>query len=235
MVWTIAQIDRAVFHAIRKQIVSAGYLPDILLYQPSNPTNKTLFEAAKAVIVTSGKQIIDIVNVGDNSHRDGMYANKIIVDRDIPRPSSEIGYFGNIEFTPNGDPDDPGTTFTRGQPPAHPYFITYEITYVTTSTEYDRILESIIRKALTKTYLYGIDDAGAVMADLFNFTYNSNPLNMRDEKYIERMYKFTAGEVILDENTVDERTTSTIVQITDPLLEPLPVSEITDDLFEQSS
>jgi hypothetical protein len=199
MVWTLEEIDRGVFHAIRKAVVATGCYPDILLYQPSTAPNKALFKTAKDAIVTSGKELIEVYGVGDASSRNAEVKNKIIIDREVPKPGS-IGFFGNVEFKASGSIGDPSTTYTREQTPAYTYNIVYEITYICSSTKYDRILEAIIRKALTKTFLYGYTESRVAMSELFNFIYNSNPVNMTDEKYIERMYKFTAGEVILDEN-----------------------------------
>lgn len=234
MVLSLAEIDRGVFHAIRKQIVLAGYLPDILSFQPSSGPNKTAFQAAKDAIIGSGKELIEIYGVGDNGHRDSLVKNKIIIDRDIPR-IADVGFFGNVQFIPNGDPSNPATTFTRTNTPAFTYKIDYNVTYICTSTKYDRILEAMIRKALFKTYLKPYDEDGIVINDIFNFLPQSNPMNMIDEKFIERMYKFMAGEVLLDENEIDESRTSIIVQAINPILEPYPVIEIDSDAFEQSS
>lgn len=232
MVLSLAQIDRGVFHAIRKQIVLAGYFPDILLFQPSTTPNKTAFQAAKDAIIASGKELIEVYGVGDNSSRDGLINNKITIDRDIPR-IADIGFFGNIEFLPNGDPSNPATTYTKTQAPEFTYKITYNVTYWCTSTKYDRILESIVRKALGKSYLTPYEEDGSKTATIFNWMAESNPMNMIDEKYIERVYKFTAGEVLLDDNTIAEE--DPIVQLINPIIDILPVNQITQDLFEQSS
>lgn len=231
MVWSLEQLDRGVFHALRKVVVEAGYFPDVLLYQPSNDINKAAFKLAKEAIVTAQKELIHVFGAGDASSRDAEIKNKIIVDRGVPR-KADIGYFGCVEFKNIGTIGEVGTTYRKEMAPAFTYFVPYEITYMCSSTKYDRILEGFIRKALTKTFLYGYDENGIKLTELFNFMYDSNPVNMTNEKYIERMYKFTAGEVILDENDVLE---TTVVQLTDPLPEAYPTNTITDDLFEQSS
>lgn len=228
----LSDIDNGIFESIRKEIVRKGYLPDINDFLPSTPENEDLWEAALTSIRTSGKQIINVFNVGDSDDRDAIDKNKIIVDRLIPEKGN-IGLHCVQELIASGDPEDEETFYKKVSPPPYTYFINYQVTYICKKTKYDYILAEIIRKAVQNfTFLKGYSDEGIETAEGFNIRY-INTIDTSGEDFIEKMYRFKVGEVILDDYKTEDAfiIENNIPQITDIAIDNVATNEITDDLL----
>lgn len=232
---TVSDIDNGIYEKLRKETVRLGYLPDIALYQPPNPANEAAYEAARQAIINSGKEIIEVFNVGNSDDRDGITKNKIIVDRSAPEKGN-ISFHNVEKLVPVGDPEDPATKYKKVKLPAFSYFITYQITYICVKSKYDYIIQDILRKALLNfTYLKGYDDNGTELSEGFNIMYMTT-IDQSDAKFVERIYRFRVGEVILDNYEEEDEyiLQSNISQITDIDVENVPKQgEFTDEDFEQ--
>lgn len=182
----LAEIDRGIFEAIRLVLVNAGYLPN-----RATVGSVGAFNTAKQAIIASGKEVIEVFGVGNYKDRQDIKNNKIVIDRTGGRLGS-IGGMGNTYFEQTAT-----DVFDEYAYPSQTRDIDYQITYICSSTKYDRILNGLITSVIyEKGFLKGIKADGTPTADAFHYSLDDEKDNS-DGEYIERVFRLTVNEVFV--------------------------------------
>lgn len=195
MKFTEGQIEHGIFEAIRKKIVSMGYYPDIvpLLALPDDQF-KVALEAAKNAIIAQGKELIEVFGLGDIQDRDELHNNSIIIRRDDFAPGN-LGFYLTESFEERTDGD-----FNNYSNPSGTVTLQYQISYITNSAKYDRLIHSAIINSLgAKTkYLPGVNDDGSEMDRLYRVKYVMT-LDKSSSDFIERALRYNVVDVLIEE------------------------------------
>jgi hypothetical protein len=198
MVFDIAEVDRAVEIALRNQVVKMGYWPDPAPFL-ANDDNEG-FEAAKAAMIEAGVPLIQVYGTGAGEDRGELMANNIIIDR-------KAAGFGDTAFAQGihfEQYTSGGSQFFRKVKTAE---ITndfgYEIRFLAEDIALDRVISRIIMGALSvRTYLYGIKEDLTVTNHGFWFMSDGASHDLSGEDYLERMWRYTAKDVVATPSTV---------------------------------
>lgn len=129
MNFSVKEIERALFEAIRQYFVGEGYMPDI-----NDTTTESDYDSAVAAISASGKEQVHLFGVGFMNARDNVKQHSIYIDR--RETETSLGAWGTKTHRVEGD-----GSFTRMQRPSRALDLTYQVSFVTNSTEYARLIE----------------------------------------------------------------------------------------------
>jgi hypothetical protein len=97
----IRHIDFSLYEHLRRRLVELGYLPDVSVFDPEDVAG---YEAAKAAIVASGREVVEVFPVGFSRTRGEMQTHRIVINR-ADRLPGNVGYGQNREFVPQYDAD----------------------------------------------------------------------------------------------------------------------------------
>ena len=141
MFFTEAEIDRGIFEALRKALVTAGYLPDA-----ATITTPVAWETAKNTIIASGKEIIEVMGVGTWKAKDALKTNRIVIEQSIQSPSDTP--LGGTLTEPVKNTSQDIISYNEYTLPAKATDIDYMISLIASGTNYRRIATGLIYKAL---------------------------------------------------------------------------------------
>jgi len=199
----LAEIDRGLFEALRLAVVSLGYLPDRTLY-----STLAAYELAKQAIKGTGKELIDVFGVGNYKNRYALQNNKIVIDRTANRRGAVGGAMLTM-YTPTSNPDK----FDEWLLPKQTRDIDYIITYVCSSTQYDRILYSIVTDTLRdKSSIKGVKEDGSFTEQSF-FLVQTSESDSSDGEYIERKFSYTVENVYVGKPILKQAGVSRVKRI----------------------
>jgi len=209
--------DRGITELLRMAVVKKGFLPDVTLYPDADA-----WMAAKNVLQNSlvDKTLIEVFGVGTAQSRQEKTACKITVDRRALVPVTE-GVFTNAIIY---QWDKELKKFRKYKGFGAYYDIDYEIRTVSNTTKFDRITAQIILSTIPHKMFVQYFGDGFTKDDVFLLEFlGSNDL-LPDEQWLERLYRYRARRIPLDEVTE--------IGEVPPLLEVkvdvIPVPRITD-------
>lgn len=219
---TYRELDDSIQEMIRAKVVSAGYFPDLRSFQPQSPANVAAFEAAKAAIISGGKELIDVIGNGIPKKKGEVLMHTIYINRTGNNK-------GSVSIFDEASIDTGGGNFQRVKTHGATQNVTYEVRFVADRMDYAQIIKAIIEDALGSDKDYypiidietGIVDPERVM--LLEFT-GSDDVNYFD--YKEYIFTFN----VLDAWVVSSSNFPNGVQtITNPNIVPITEIEVTLD------
>lgn len=201
MYFTLEQIDRAVFEAIRLELVAQGYTPNITLH-----TTEIAYNTALQAIKTSGKQPINIYGVGEWRAKKELKYNTIIVER-VNRTLSGLGYHGEVYYTLNGS-----NKYDKKQTPYETAQLAYDVTVVCDNVSSERVLQKILYAALdvAKT-LQGVNTNGTNTTNTF-LLFRQSVVNQSGADFIEYIFRYNTSELFLETDKIIEADLPRILQ-----------------------
>lgn len=189
----IEQIDRAIFEAIRLELVLRGHLPNkTALTQPQYAT-------AKQAIASSNIPLIEVFGVGGYEAKGELKYNHIILDRIAEfegelRGSKVVDY---IETAPN--------ELQKNKLPISAYNINYSITIVTQTVQNERLISQIIRKVIpTEGPFFGLNADRSYTQKKITIARGLTVNLTLEPPYIEKQFGVTVRNVFLDEKVFIE-------------------------------
>jgi hypothetical protein len=205
MPFKIENIDRAIEWAIRDEVIRVNGWPDERSFISS--PNESAYNAAINAI--PAKDRIDTFGVGNYKDREQLKMNNIIIEM-------EGIYDGNLGI---GNPMEfelmPDKTYNKNDLGGGSSTLEYEVRFVCDNVALDRIINTIMLKALGKRkFIYGMNDDLTNMTDGFWVERNGNPVNLSGKNYIERLFRFIIRDVFIDECKVVETGISMVTEIT---------------------
>lgn len=192
-----SEISDGIFEVIRKAVVAAGYLPDFV-----SAGSSSAYQTAKGAIISSGKEVIEVFNVGSYKSKGEDMNNNIIINRASVLPA-KIGTGRDIQFTSNTS-----GTFNKMHTPENRYDIMYSISYNTMSEKYAEIIEEIILNAFeSRKFIRAVKSNGDVIMDVMD-DYNNDGEDDFDRS--EDVRKNVAGFWLMNRGFVDTSGTNFI-------------------------
>lgn len=187
------EVDRGIFEVLRLECVKRGYLPDFVI-----AGNSSTYNSMKASIISSGKQIIEVFNVGSAKSKGEEYANSIIIDRGHPAPA-KTGVGMSFEY----DLDAITNKYKKSATADSKFDIMYMISYTSNTEKYAIIIEDIIRTCFGIRKEVKSLDENANVTGVFWVRY-AGEANMSTADFIERMVQYTAVNIDLIGDTYIE-------------------------------
>lgn len=185
--FSLAQIDRAFFEVIRLRLVAEGYCPDRAINQ-----TEAALKAAKQAIANSGKQLIEIFGTGNYEDRQAVKNNKIVIHR-LNIDKGNIGGWGVNQY------QEQSSSYLKTKLPAETVNINYQISYLTNSIAYDRIIHEILFSLFTKKgNLQGVNEDGSKTANFFDYE-RIDYKDLSADKYIEKAIRYQTTDIVLAE------------------------------------
>jgi hypothetical protein len=193
----LEHLQNGIFEPLRLLTVSKGYFPDIVDYL--DPVDQAGFDAAKQAIITGGKQLIEVFNVGNYDSREQTHTNDIAIDM-IAIEASGTGTKSVPVYTENEGNDN----FDKVKTPDAKYDVTFQITYIAYSEEYAAIIERILTEAFgIRQYLKPYDNDGNELTEGFRL-HRIQSFDTSGDEFIERGYRYQAVNIDLAEDQVQE-------------------------------
>jgi hypothetical protein len=194
MNFTLTQIDRGIFEALRLALVEANYLPDILVHTTENDYNNAL-----QTIKSNGKIPVNLYGVGSWKAKQKLQFNTIIIERK-ERNLSPLGYRGMSITSKKIN----GIGFETKKIPFETTELKYNIVLVCEDVKNERELHSIIMNTFDVfKELKGLNDDGSFTEDTF-LLMGGNVINTSDADIIEVQFRYKTSELILlDIKTLD--------------------------------
>lgn len=217
MKFTLEQIDKGLYEAIRKAIVKSGFLPDILLY----PTEVS-FLAQRILIEQSGKNIIELFPVGFQQSKQEIRYNSIYLER------GEIaqGDFSTsrvVDFIEKPADGIIPKSYDKVLMPDYPVNISYTVTLFTNTSLYERIIYKILQDALGKRkFMPGVKLDRTFTDPKFWLFYQGNT-DTSGADFIEKQYRYQAKDIILD----DPELIYNVPEMNEVVIESMPSKAIT--------
>ncbi len=190
---SLEAVDRGLTELLRKKVVSKGYIPDVTLY-PTIPDFKLAKEQLQASL--PDHTLIEVFGVGTAQSRQEKTACKITIDRKSMDASQylvtdSIRYRWDAELGKYRKIKSPGAF----------YDIDYEIRTVSNTTKFDRIMAELVLSTIPhKSYVRYFGE-GFTSEDVFMVQFLGCVDISPNEQFLERIYRFTAMGVPLDEET----------------------------------
>lgn len=183
---TLKQIENGISEVIRLRIVANGYLPDVTAY-----ATDALYQAARDVIIASGKSIIECFAGGSYISNQDVKSNDIIISRYGKDPAA-TGTIPTLQYEKvDGQPE-----YTKNKSPEGFFDITYKITYICYNENDADIIETIIHESLgTRRVLNALNDDASI-AGTFRFEYR-NFIELNSKDYIERVFYYETTNIDL--------------------------------------
>jgi hypothetical protein len=197
MVFKLEQIDRAIELAIRRVVIMLGYWPDQEMFEG----DEVGFEAAKQAIIDVGKPLIKVYGTGSPDARGELDANNITIDR------KAVGFGDKAHaqafFYQNYIDEDGVAVYRQLKTAEITNDIPYEVRFIANDIALDRIISQIILIAFSnRMYLKGVNEDLSRTVDGFWIMAEGNPVDLSDENYLERMWRYVVKDVIVTPNEV---------------------------------
>ncbi len=186
----IQTVDRSITEHLRRKAVELGFLPDVTLYSSSVD-----YAAAKeALKITNNlKSIIEVYGIGASETRDDKSDAKIFLDR-AGETVGTVGGWPEEFYTKNID-----GTWNKYRMPDMSYDVMYEFRTITTNTQIDRTMDSIIRRVLGARKYIKLIDANGVDTNIVILVLFKGSAYVSGDEYLERVYKYEVNQVWLEE------------------------------------
>jgi len=186
----IQTVDRSITEHLRRRAVELGFLPDVTLYSSSVD-----YAAAKeALKITNNlKSIIEVYGIGASETRDDKSDAKLFLDR-AGETVGTVGGWPEEFYTKNID-----GTWNKYKMPDMTYDVMYELRTITTNTQIDRTMDSIIRRVLGARKYIKLIDANGVDTNIVILVLFKGSADVSGDGYLERVYKYEVNQVWLEE------------------------------------
>lgn len=223
----LAEIDRAIFEAIRKQIVKVGYLPEITDFSNAVDWQNARDLLRQGVI---GNCLIDVYGVGSPFDRDEITGAKIVIDR----KTESLGSMGGLGYDYIKQEDN---TFTKIQISESSIDIDFEIRIYANvidldsnsyTATFERLMLSILHKALGfKRFFSPVLPTGENDDNRKFFLKFIQNVDYSALQFIQKVSTFQVTDVWLRVDTVED--------LNNPLLNIKPINTIdfviNDEIF----
>lgn len=138
------RVERSIYEAIRKVLVSEGYLPDITTFQPSTLPNQTSYDAAVDAVQVAKGFAADVFGTGSQLSKGEEKVPRIVIITRRIMPG-DIGTWINPQYSRNPlNPD----AIIKTKAPYKSTDMHIDISTVAGNAKQDRFLHAIIAKAL---------------------------------------------------------------------------------------
>lgn len=193
MNFTVEQIERGIFEALRLVLVAHNHLPDMLLYLG----NAAGYRAAQQVIRnTPGGLLIDLMNVGDYTAKGELTYPSIIIELSSEEPGDVRSNAGAYAFVFKNLQQK----FDKFKMPDSSSNLTYTITAICKSTKQQRLIDRLMFEALPKRgKMKGKLQDGSDTEQTFPIAWVQT-VNLSDREYIEKQYRFIVRNVFVQES-----------------------------------
>ena len=186
----LENVDRGIFQQLRRRVVLEGYLPDIKNYVGGTAED---YVQAKVTLKEGlpDKTLIEVFGIGSSDSREEKTDCKIVVDR-VGMKKGDVSYTDEVFYVANAN-----NKFDKMRMPDTAFDVEYEVRIIGNTAKFDRIMHNIVFYALgSKKYIKFVDDDGedTVGGFLLMFT---GFLDITKDKFIERLFRFTAKNVFL--------------------------------------
>lgn len=193
MTFTLDQINRAFFEAIRLKLVALGHLPDVLIYN-TDASFKTACDALT-------KPLIKIFGVGNYKARQGVKNNKIVIDR-LNISQGSIGFVG-ARFVleeledPESEAQQEAQQYQQITYPQRTENVNYQISYVCSDNAIDNLIRTIILSTLdVRGRLKGVNANRTLTENYFLYD-KTNEAESNNDGFIERYLRYEVSNVLL--------------------------------------
>lgn len=200
----IEEVDRGIEWALRDQAIARGLEVDLRAFIISG--DESGYEAAAAAL----EPRVEVFGVGAYKDRKQLKENNIIIDM-LDIEDGDIGFTPAEHFYPNTLTSDFNVkTVSDGT-----YDQLYEVRVFSTNVALDRELNMIVINALGRgRYIDGIADTALTPTeDQFFIARVGTPANLSSNKFIERVYRFVAKDLELEEEILRESNIAAITEI----------------------
>jgi len=202
-------VDRALTEALRLAVVNRGYLPDVTLY-----SDQQAWKQAKEELRLSlpDETLIDVFGIGTGRGRQEKTANKITIDRKAITLSPDMA---GVSGVVSSVWDETLQKYRKVRGYLGYYDIDYEVRTVSSSTKFDRIMVSLIFATLYNyqmlsffgklgEYSHAYDNSFSISKDFdygagFQIEFLGSTDLLPDENWLERIYRYRARRIPLDE------------------------------------
>lgn len=186
----ISDVNRGLEERLRLAAVAAGYLPDKLLYMPSDAAG---YETAKQAIRDAGRPVVEIYGPGSNPNRDVKRDANVYVTFLMEEPA-DAGTGQDFVYEFNAQDMDYDKTLS----PDTRYDLSYQISYVTETEETASAIQDIMRSAFgVRGYVDALGVDGITVVSKFKF-FRTTPFEVPGTDYLERGSRYEAKWVDLD-------------------------------------
>lgn len=192
---TLEQLDRTIYEALRVETVGQGYLGDWTTVSGATIEDKrTDMKILNDAIKANNRKIIEVMGVGSGSDRGTRKECTITVDRVSISEGSTI----NTNVIAYEKQED--NTFEKFKYPDSTAIVSYEVRVFCKTTEYERILQTIVTKALGRRRMLKALDSSTrtFIGEDFLLEFNG-AVNVTSADYIEWLFKYQAVDVYIEE------------------------------------
>ncbi len=212
---TIEIVERSLFHAIRKEVVDKGYLPDITLY-PNTDVGVQSYNADLANIKANNGFAIEVFGVGSSQKKYDKKTPRIVIDRLNTLPGALGGSPGRIYTGIVNDNALSPESFRVSLMPPQSTDFTYSVILTYETAEQARILFQLLALALPKRgYITQFNNPVKYM---FVKQANFYELVDQDKGTTDSVYTYTVEDIFEatgEDGLVDYPESRTIVPITE--------------------
>lgn len=195
---TYTELDNMLFETLRRAVVGAGYLPDIINYQSgTNAENAAAYKAAKVTLRDSIGVLTEVFGVGSFEAKGEKAINKIVIVRGNKSVGSIGGWPATQYDVTNGFPLNSGSLFKKSFLPDNSNDVIYQIKLITNDSNWDNALSAIIDNVIPqKRFLFTVDNTGNYTTKAV-LILSMGDNNISAFNFIERTYKFIIKDVFL--------------------------------------
>lgn len=188
----LEEIDRTLYECLRLELVSLGYLPDIVQFNTENDYLK-----AKKDIEDGKGFVVELHGVGSTEVRDAVQVCNVTLDRK-GIPAGSLGG-GTFQYIPNSN-----GKFDKEQIPSMSSNVTYEVRVLSNSTKSERIItEMLLRVFGHRVYIPVLQQYNPDKKKNF-LLISQGSVNVTATNLLERVFTFVVPDVWLGKSALIE-------------------------------
>lgn len=194
---TYNELDFMFFETLRRAVVAAGYLPDVINYQSGTPKeNAVAYNAAKATL-RSSTMLTEVFGVGSFEAKGEKTINKIVIVRGNKTIGS-IGGWPATQYDPTtGFPLNVNSKFKKSFTPDNSNDVNYQVKLITNDSNWDNILSQVIDNVIPqKRFLFTVDGSGNYTTKAV-FIQSLGDVNISAFNFLERTFRFIVRDVFI--------------------------------------
>jgi len=200
---TYNELDNTFFEVLRRAVVAAGYLPNILSYQTGTLAQRAAaYKQAKVTLRDSIGTITEIFNTGSFESKGEKTINKIVIVRGAKKLGSIGGWPATQIDVTTGLPLTAESRFKKSFTPDASNNVSYEVRLITNDAVWDNTLSSVIDNAIPQKRF--INTVGNDGLDTNNrvLVVSNGDTNISAFNFIERIFRFTVMDVFVQSGAV---------------------------------
>lgn len=212
-----AILERSMFHAIRRTLVSYGYLPDINLFTLNTEAGALAWEAALASIKTTKGFAIEVFGHSSTQEKDLKRHPRIVILPNLTMPGA-LGGIHDMIYEPNG-PDVVLSGYSKSKMPSQTADFLYDVVGVYQSAEEGRVVNSMIALSMPRRGFVDVVDPTtgiiAVPAQRFHVELiNNKYFDNLEQGTSEVQYMYKLPDIFEIENILVDPNIAAMVEIT---------------------